>query len=428
MSKERFVPYWLGILIFESLPMSAQPKSFTPAAGFVLFTVMLDMLSLGIIIPVLPHLIESFVGSKSTAGFWVGLFGTMWALMQLIFSPIQGGLSDAYGRRPVILGSNLGMGLDYIFMAFAPTLWFLLLGRMISGMTSASISTAYAYMADVTPPEKRAKVFGWLGAAFGLGFIIGPAIGGIVGDIDHRYPFLLAGALSLLNALYGFFVLPESLKKENRKPFSIKASNPIGALKFVTRTKSLGRLALIGMFSNFAHYVLPTVYVLYAAARFGWGPKEVGLALGVVGVFSAFVQAVLTGFMVKWLGEKRVLILGLTCGILGFSGYALSPTGLIMLLFIPLQCLWGMASPSIQALMSAQIGPEEQGTLQGSNMSLSALAGLFAPVTFGSLFMLTSRPDLPPVALGAAFGLSAIILGIGLSLALGVKGREAAKS
>ncbi|MBW8882164.1 MAG: MFS transporter, partial [Asticcacaulis sp.] len=279
------------------------------AAPFILVTVFLDMLSIGVIIPVLPRLIEDFVGSVSAAGMWAGIFGSVWGMTQFIFSPIQGGLSDWIGRRPVVLASNLGLGLDYLVMALAPNLWWLLIGRIISGMTSASISTAYAYMSDVTPPEKRAGIFGMMGAAFGFGFVVGPSLGGILGgglhwaaldhvglgflqfDGDKHYPFYFASALSLLNFAYGFFVLPESLAKDKRKPFSFHTANPLGAFRFLARSGQVLRLSFMYLLMMFSQNVFPTTTVLYCAYRFGWGPTQVGLMLGLVGICSAVVQA-----------------------------------------------------------------------------------------------------------------------------------------
>jgi MFS transporter, DHA1 family, tetracycline resistance protein len=307
------------------------------AAPFILFTVFLDMLSIGIMIPILPRLIEGFVGSVSAAGWWSGLFGMLWGLTQFFVSPIQGGLSDRYGRRPVVLASNLGSGIDYFLMALAPNLWWLLIGRIVSGMTAASVSTAYAYMSDVTPPEGRAKVFGLMGAAFGLGFVIGPGVGGLLGHFDPRYPFFLAGALSLLNFAYGYFVLPESLPKDKRKAFSFHTSNPWGAVKFLARSKEVFRLSLMSLTLNFAHHSLQTTFVLYAGYRFGWGPLNVGLCLMGVGVMMGVVQAVLTGKIVKQLGEKKTMMLGLACGVVGFIGYGLAPNWMIFIAFAPIQ-------------------------------------------------------------------------------------------
>jgi MFS transporter, DHA1 family, tetracycline resistance protein len=391
------------------------------AAPFILFTVFLDMLSIGIMIPILPRLIEGFVGSVSAAGWWSGLFGTLWGLTQFFVSPIQGGLSDHYGRRPVVLASNLGSGIDYFLMALAPNLWWLLIGRIVSGMTAASVSTAYAYMSDVTPPEGRAKVFGLMGAAFGLGFVIGPGIGGLLGHFDPRYPFFLAGALSLLNFAYGYFVLPESLPKDKRKAFSFHTANPWGAVKFLARSKEVFRLSLMSLTLNFAHHSLQTTFVLYAGYRFGWGPLNVGLCLMSVGVLMGFVQAVLTGKIVKSLGEKKTMMLGLACGVIGFMGYGLAPNWIVFAAFVPVQALWGIAMPSIQALMTSKVDPHEQGTLQGANMSLSSLAGVIAPMVFGVVFSSVTQPGQPMWIAGAAFCLSAAFLLLNLFIGAGVK-------
>ncbi|ESQ76758.1 TCR/Tet family MFS transporter [Asticcacaulis sp. AC402] len=409
------------------------------AAPFILVTVFLDMLSIGVIIPVLPHLIEEFVGSVSAAGLWIGIFGSAWGLAQFIFSPIQGGLSDSIGRRPVVLASNLGTGLDFLFMAFAPGLWWLLVGRIISGMTSASISTAYAYMSDVTPPEKRAGVFGMMGAAFGIGFVVGPSLGGILGGGLHwpaletmglgflqfegnaRYPFFFAAALSLCNFLYGWFVLPESLAKDKRKPFSFRTANPLGAFKFLAKSPQVLRLSVMYLLMMFAQSVFPTTTVLFCAYRFGWGPTQVGLMLAVVGICSAIVQAGLTGIFVKKLGELKSMYLGLFCGMIAFIGYGLAPSWEWFIATIPIGALWGLATPNIQALMSSKVDPKEQGTLQGANMGLSAMSTIFAPILFGLTLSAVTHDSVPMWLSGAAFWLAALFMVLSLWLAGGVK-------
>lgn len=395
---------------------------------FILVTVFLDMLSLGIVIPVLPKLVEGFVGTVSQAGLWVGGMAALWGVMQFIFSPIQGGLSDAYGRRPVILGSNLGIGLDYVLMALAPNIWFLVIGRAINGALSASISTAYAYIADVTPPEKRAKTFGLIGAAFGVGFVVGPALGGVLGHIDPRLPLWAAAGMSGLNFIYGLFVLPESLAKENRKPFSIRASNPIGGFAFLSRDPQVLRLSVIYLTSMFSHHVLPVTWVLYVSHRFGWGTAEAGISLALVGVCSAIVQGGLTGLVVKKLGEKKALIFGLLCGLIGFAGYGLMPTGVSMMAFIPLMSLWGLATPALQALISARVSPQDQGTLQGANMGLSAISGVFAPIVFGLVLSFSTGESVPILFSGAAFLLASFIVGLAVWLSLGVRPLKASPS
>ncbi len=410
------------------------------AAPFILFTVFLDMLSIGIIIPVFAPLIRHFTvsGTVSEAGLWVGIFGSAWGLAQFLFSPVQGSMSDSIGRRPVVLASNLGTGLDFLFMAVAPNLWWLLVGRIISGMTSASISTAYAYMSDVTEPAKRAKVFGLMGAAFGMGFIVGPSLGGILGGglhwqflTDHglgflnfsggpRLPFFVASALSIVNFIYGFFVLPESLPKDRRKPFSFRAANPIAAIRFLSRSSEVLRLAVMYLLLMFAQSVFPTTMVLYSAYRFGWGPSQVGIMLAFVGILSAVVQAGLTGVIVKALGELKTMFLGLGAGLVAFTWYAFAPQWQVFVLAMPVGALWGLTMPNIQALMTSKVDPKEQGMLQGSNMSLASMATIFAPIAFGSILSAVTRGGVPRELSGAAFLLAALCLLLALLLGLGV--------
>ncbi len=417
--------------------MSSTPRK--AAAAFILVTVFIDMLSIGVIIPVLPKLIEGFVGNVSNAGLWTGIFGSVWGLAQFFFSPIQGGLSDSIGRRPVVLASNLGTGLDCLLMAWAPTLWWLFIGRIISGMTAASISTAYAYMSDVTPPEKRAGVYGMMGAAFGVGFVVGPSLGGILGgglhwDVldhaglgflnfqgDHHYPFFFAALLAFINFTYGYFVLPESLPPEKRRKFSFHTANPIGALKFLSKNAEVLRLSTMYLLMMFAQSVFPTTMVLYADHRFHWGTTEVGLMLGAVGILSGFVQAGLTGIIVKKIGERQTMYIGLACGLIAFVGYALAPSWQIFVAFLPIGACWGLATPNIQALMTSKVGQKEQGTLQGANMSLSSTATIFAPLAFGGLLFYVTRAGVPVMYSGAAFMLAAAFMVLALWLGAGVK-------
>lgn len=400
----------------------SSPSPRKAAAVFILVTVFLDMLSIGIIIPVLPQLIKGFLGgSVSEAAVWTGIFGAAWGLAQFIFSPVQGALSDSIGRRPVVLASNFGTGVDYLLMALAPNLWWLLAGRIISGITAASISTAYAYMSDVTAPEGRAKVFGLMGAAFGIGFVVGPGLGGPLGSINPHLPFFVAAGLSLLNFLYGFFVLPESLPKAKRKRFEPHAANPVGAIRFLARSGQTLRLAAMNLLMMFAHSVFPTTFVLFAGYRFGWGPAEVGYCLAGVGVLSAIVQAGLTGIIVKAIGEVRTMYLGMFCGIISFTGYALAPDWPVFVAFMPVGAMWGLTTPNIQALMSGWVAPQEQGTLQGANMSLSAMATIFAPLAFGSVLSYVTHPTVAKMFSGASFLLAATFVVLGLLLAFGVK-------
>ena len=383
------------------LPQAGAVRVRKAAFAFILITVLLDVASLGIVIPVWPALITGFTHSAVGAGWWVGLSGTVWAVMQFFCQPIAGALSDRFGRRPVILASNLGTGLDYLVMAFSPTLWFLLIGRVISGVTSASIATAFAYIADVTEPQKRAARFGLLGAVFGLGFMLGPALGGFLGDARHaipipgtdwaiqggpRVPFMVAGAFSLLNFLYGWLVLPESLTKTRRDRFNWARANPLGSFQLLRSHADLLPLASIQLMAQFGHYVLQTVFTLYAFARYGFGPKEIGLTLLVIGLCAMVVQGALVGPIVKALGERRAIVLGLFCGSVGFAIYGLAPSWQIFAIGIPIMSLWGIAGPSTQAMMSKRVAPTEQGKLQGANQGLQSVAGIFAPALYGSLY------------------------------------------
>jgi len=354
---------------------------------FVFITVALDMLALGVMIPVLPKLIIEFEGGNvADAAGVAGVFGFSWAAMQFVFSPLLGAISDRRGRRPVILLSNLGLGLDYLLMAMAPSLSWLFVGRLISGITSASYSTAAAYVADVTPEDERAAKFGMLGAAFGLGFIVGPALGGLLGGVSLRLPFYAAAGLSLANAAYGFFILPESLPLERRAPFAWSKANPIGALALLRSHPRLLGLAGVAFLYNVAHDSLPSVFVLYTDYRYHWGERMVGFCLAVVGVTSTIVSALLIGPIVKRVGERRALLLGLSFGVLGFAVYGWAPTGSWFLTGIPLVALWGLSGPAFQALMSRRVDSTEQGRLQGALASMSGITGMLGPLLFTQVF------------------------------------------
>jgi DHA1 family tetracycline resistance protein-like MFS transporter len=355
--------------------------------SFILVTVVLDMLSFGIIIPVLPKLVEDFVaGDTAQASVVYGLMGTAWALMQFLCSPIQGALSDRFGRRPVVLLSNAGLGLDYILMALAPNLSWLFLGRVISGIASSSFSTAGAYIADVTPLEKRAAAFGMIGVAFGLGFILGPALGGWLGMSDPRLPFWGAAMTSLANACYGFFVLPESLPPDRRAPFAWRRANPVGSLVLLRSHHELFGLAAVTFLGHLGHAVLPSTAVLYLGYRYGWGSAAVGLVLAAVGTCAMIVQGALVKPITASLGERRTLLLGLFCGALGFLIYGLAPTGALYCAGIPVMALWGLSGPAAQALMTRRVSTSEQGQLQGAIASFVGIAGLIGPTLFTRTF------------------------------------------
>jgi len=388
------------------------------ALAFIFVTVLLDMLALGSMIPVLPRLIVAMSGDDTARAAQVfGLFGTAWALMQFLFSPVQGALSDRFGRRPVVLASNFGLGLDYLVMALAPNLGWLFAGRIISGITAASISTGFAYIADVTPPEKRAASFGMLGAAFGIGFVLGPALGGMLGEIGPRLPFWFSAALSLANGCYGLLVLPESLPPEKRTAFKFRMANPVGSLVLLRSYPRLIGLAGVQFLGQLAHVVLPSTFVLYATYRYGWSERLVGLTLAGVGACSLIVQAGLVGRVVAWLGERRTLGVGLLAGAIGFAIYGLAPVGPVFWVGVPIMSLWGLSGPALQGLMTRMVGPSEQGQLQGANGSLQGIAGLIGPGLFTGTFAAfiggLARFGLP----GAPFLLAALLLAAAFLLA-----------
>jgi DHA1 family tetracycline resistance protein-like MFS transporter len=394
---------------------AARPAAFI----FVFVTVMLDMLAIGIIIPVLPKLVVAFSGGDAGEGARIyGLFGTVWALMQFVFSPVQGALSDRFGRRPVILISNFGLGLDYVVMALAPSLGWLFLGRVISGVTSASISTAYAYVADVTPPEARAGRFGMLGAAFGIGFVLGPALGGLTGGIDPRLPFWIAAVLSLANALYGLFVLPESLTPERRAPFAWRRANPVGALMLLRSKAGLIALAAVNFLSNLAHAALPAIGVLYMMYRYGWSEVTVGLTMAGVGISGVVMQGLVTPRAVKQFGERGTLIAGLAFGVAGFAILGLAPTGPVFWLGIPVMAVWGLVNPATQGLMSRRIGPQQQGQLQGANASLMGIANLIGPGLYTQTFAFAIGPAKDWGLPGAPYLLASLLIAAAIAVAL----------
>ncbi len=395
------------------------PAQRAPAFVFIFITVLLDMLALGMIIPVLPKLVVDFLGGDTARAAQIfGLFGTAWALMQFVFSPVQGALSDRFGRRPLILMSNFGLGLDYILMALAPSLTWLFVGRVISGITAASISTAYAYIADVTPGEKRAARFGLLGVAFGAGFVFGPALGGLAGNISPRLPFWIAAGLSLANAAYGFLVLPESLLPQRRAGFAWRRANPFGALALLASQPQLAGLATVSFLGNLAHASLPSISVLYMQYRYGFDERTVGLTLAGVGLCSMIVQGGLIGRTVARFGERTTLIIGLGFGVAGFAVFALAPTGLIFWCAIPLLALWGFANPSALGLMSRRVSASEQGRLQGANSSLTGVANMLGPGLFTQVFAFFISAGTPYQLPGAAFLLAASLLLIGAAVAL----------
>ena len=362
-----------------------------PAVTFIFMTVMLDMLALGMIAPVLPRLIASFLhGDTSAAARMLGLFGTVFAGMQFFCSPILGSLSDRFGRRPVVLLSNFGLGADYLLMAWAPILPWLFLGRVIAGITASSIPTAMAYMADVTPHEKRAAAFGMLNAAFGVGFVLGPALGGVLGSVNPRLPFLVAACLSLVNGCYGLFVLPESLKLENRAKFSWKRANPVGSVAMLGRTNVIMTMSAVLLLGYVAQQSLMNVYVLYADYRYHWTDRTVGLSLGLVGVFTILYGAFLVRWASKKFGERQCIWMGLIGGALGYTGFALSRTGLLFWFAIPLLNL--VIGPGLFTLIfSKAVGAEAIVNLPG--LPFFTAAGLLLAAIPVSLWATRKMPS-----------------------------------
>ncbi|WP_426434227.1 TCR/Tet family MFS transporter [Bradyrhizobium genosp. P] len=398
---------------------AAVPQARGGAVIFIFITLLLDMLALGIIIPILPKLIEGFVDNDTAnAARIFGLFGTIWALMQFVFSPVLGALSDRFGRRPVVLVSNFGLAADYVVMALAPTLSWLFIGRMISGITSASISTSFAYVADVTAPEQRAAMFGKIGVAFGAGFILGPALGGLLGQIDPRLPFWVAGGLSFANGLYGLFILPESLPPERRSPFKWKSANPIGALHLLRSNRTLAGLSLANFFAQLAHVVLPSTFVLYATYRYGWGTATVGGTLALVGLCAMVVQGAAIGPIVKHLGERKALFLGLVSGAAGFLIFGAAPTGHLFWIGIPVMALWGISGAAIQALTTQLVAPDQQGRLQGAISSVQSVSELIGPFLFTLTFAWFIGDSAPLKMPGAPFYLAGALLLLALVIAV----------
>jgi DHA1 family tetracycline resistance protein-like MFS transporter len=398
---------------------TAAPNSGRAAFVFIFITIALDFLAFGIIAPVLPNLIIHFEGGNiSRAAAITGYFAFAWATMQFLFSPILGAWSDRYGRRPIILISCAGLGLDYIFMALAPSLGWLFVGRLISGITSSNISSAFAYVTDVTPPEKRAKQFGLLSAAFGLGFIIGPAVGGLLGHISLRLPFWAAAALSLGNAFYGYFILPESLPPEKRSKSAWHMANPLGSLTLLRSQPGLGGLAFITTLNYLAQQALPSIFVLYADYRYAWSERTVGLSLAVVGISVSVVSGVMVGPFVKRFGERGGVYFGLLTGILAFAGFGLASRGWMMFAAIPFLALWGISGPAMQSLMTRRVEPSSQGKLQGAINSIRGVTGMIGPLIFTQVFAAAISARTSFHMPGAPFFLSAVLLVASLLLAV----------
>ena len=391
-------------------------KNGKAAIGFIFITLLLDVIGIGIIIPVLPALIIDLTGANlSVASEYGGWLLFAYAIFQFLFAPIMGGLSDQYGRKPILLGSLIGFGIDYIFMAMAPTLFWLFIGRIIAGVFGASFTTCSAYIADVSPPEKRAQNFGMIGAAFGLGFIIGPVIGGLLGEYGPRIPFYAAAIITLVNALYGFFVLPESLAKENRRKFELKRANPLGSLKQLKKHPIIAGLAFAFFFVYVSSHAVQSTWTFFTMYEFNWSEAMIGYSLGFVGILSALVQGLLIRWIIPKIGQVKAIYLGLALSILGLVLFAFASEGWMMFAFLVPYCLGGICGPALQGLMSEQVPSNEQGELQGALTSMMSITAIVGPPLMTLTFaQFTTKTNNLPIFGGAPMLLGAIICLIGL--------------
>lgn len=395
---------------------------------FIVITLFLDVLGLGIIIPVLPGLVVSFVGGdESQASSYYGMIASSFALMQFFFAPVLGALSDRFGRRPVLLIALSGFGVNYLLLGLAPSLTWLFIARILSGITGASFSTANAYIADISTTENRSQNFGMVGAVFGLGFIAGPALGGLLGSLGPRVPFFVSAALVGLNLIYGYFVLPESLPPEKRRPFSWRQANPLGSVKLLGRYPLVAGLAGAFVFFSLAQRSLETIWVLYTSFRYDWTTMQNGMGLALVGLMAAIVQGGLIRKIIPYLGERRAVITGLTVNIFAYIAYGFSSQGWMMLTVVVLGSLGSIVAPAIQGLVAGQVDPSEQGAVQGTLTSLMSLTAIAAPLISTQLFGYFTAPQRSPQIPGISFFAGAGFLLVGLVLVLRAFGKNAVK-
>ncbi|MCP9754397.1 MFS transporter [Lacihabitans sp. CCS-44] len=392
-------------------------KKNSKAIFFILVTVLIDVIGIGIIIPIMPSLYQELTGGTvSEASQYSAYLVFIYALMQFIFSPIIGGLSDQYGRRPVLLMSLFGFGLDFIFLALAPNIGWLFVGRIISGIAGASFTTANAYIADITEPEKRAQSFGMIGAAFGLGFIIGPSLGGILGEYGTRIPFWVSAGLALLNWLYGYFILPESLLPENRRKFDIKRANPIGSLLNLKKYPYVLALVLSLFLVNVSNFATQGTWSFYGIEKFSWSKLEVGLSLGFVGLMVAIVQGGLIRVIIPKLGQEKSLFLGLAINALGLAAFAFASSSWMMYAIMVPFAVGGLAGPAFQGIISNQVGKNEQGELQGGLTSLMSIAAIVGQPLMLGLFRTFTKENAPIYFPGAPFLMGGLLSLISLLL------------
>ena len=386
-------------------------KNRQAAIGFIFITLMIDVTGLGLIIPVLPKLIEQLIhGDISQASKYGGFLTFTYAIMQFLFAPVLGGLSDKFGRRPVLLFSLFGFALDYLFLSFAPSIGWLFVGRAIAGITGASFTTATAYIADISTAENRAQNFGMVGAAFGLGFIIGPVIGGLLGSFGPRIPFMVAAGLSFMNWLYGYFILPESLSISNRRAFSWKRANPLGSLRQLGKYPALGGLISSFILIYLASHAVQSNWSFFGIEKFGWSEKMIGISLGVVGLLVAAVQGGLIRVINPRIGNERSVYFGLLLYAIGLLLFAFASQSWMMFVFLIPYCLGGISGPALQSIISGNVPADEQGELQGALTSLISLTSIAGPPLMTGLFSYFTRPGAPIHFSGAAFLLGSVLM------------------
>ena len=388
------------------------------AMPFIMSTTLIDMVSIGLIIPVLPALVGSFTGSQADQAFWYGVVTFAFGLANFIASPILGALSDAHGRRPVLLLGFCGLALSFLATAMATALWVLIAVRLVSGAMQANMSVGNAYVADITPPEQRAKRFGLLGAMFGLGFILGPVMGGLLGAIDLRLPFFAAGSLSLVNLLYGYFVLPESLPVDRRRPFRWRAANPISSLRGLAQLKGAGMLVAVIACAGLAQFVLYTCWVLYTTFKFGWGPLENGWSLAAVGVVSVIVQGFLLGRLLRWFSPRRLAVLGLISSTLAYLLWGAATQGWMMFAVIFVNLLGSTVAAAIQSIISSAADPRSQGQALGAVGGLNSLTAVIAPAIGAPLLTMVSHLPAGDWRIGTPFFFCAVLQAAALVLAV----------
>ena len=380
------------------------------AVTFIFISVMLDSMGIGLIMPVMPDLIQEVEGEGlAAAAVWGGVLATIFAAMQFLFGPTLGSLSDWLGRRPILIGSLVIMAFDYVLMAVAGTIWLLVIARLIGGITAATQSTSAAYMADISTPEEKAANFGLIGAAFGVGFVLGPMIGGLLAEYGTRAPFWAAAVLAGANAVFGYFILPETVTDRIRRPFTLRRANPLGAFKNISRLPGLKRLLLISFVYTIAFFVYPGVWAYFGALRFDWGPGMIGLSLGVFGVGIAVVQGLLIRPIIARIGERRAVIFGLSLDLLAFLALAFVTNGWVALALTPLTALGSIAGPALQGIMSRTAADDQQGELQGTLTSINAVATILAPLMVTQTFWYFTTPSAAFYMPGAPFLLSALL-------------------